>query len=161
MSQQAPKKTPFTEDPTQKELTSYTTFSRSPYTSKFCDHYREDNLVYVVEFESSEDKRVRKTNQVHVVPEDTEDGESLIERKDLYTFCQNVLDKDNQNLRGYWEIEVADAPSRGKSSPLPVFQFGTLGLEIHPAAKGTIRSVHRIRIAQFSQRLTVTNPGVC
>lgn len=159
MNQKAPKKTPFTEDPTQKELTSYATFLSSPYTSKFCDHYREDNLVYVVEDESSEDKAVRKINHVHVVPEDLEEGEGSIERKDLYAFCQNVLGKDKQNLRGYWEIEVTDAP-RGTTPPLPVFQFGTLGLEIHPAAKGIIRSVSSNR-GQFSQLLTVANTGVC
>lgn len=140
MNQQDPKKIPFTEDPTQKELTTYTTFTKSPYTSKFCDHFREGGSVYRVEDEISEDKAVRKANKIHVVKEDVKEGEGLIERKDLYTVCHNVLGERGQNLRGYWEIEVEDN-DMATSAPCPVFQFGTLGLEIHPEKKGIIRSV--------------------
>lgn len=144
MNQHDPKKIPFTEDPTQKELTVYTTFTKSPYTSKLCDHFRKDDSVYLVEDETSQDKKVREVNKIHAVEEDAEEDEGLIERKDLYTFCQNVL----KNMRGYWAVEVDDTDTSTISPPLPVFQFGTLGLEIHPASKGIIKSVQRV--AQFS-----------
>lgn len=156
MNQQDPKKIPFTEDPTQKELTAYATFTESSYTPLFCDHFREDELVYMVEDETSNDKEVQRANKIHVVEEDAEEGEGLIERKDLYTICHSVLGRDDQNLRGYWAIEVGDTHVTART-PLPVFQFGTLGLEIHPKKKGIIRSVQRI--APFSQlwsRLTLT-----
>ncbi|KAG6366422.1 hypothetical protein INS49_000599 [Diaporthe citri] len=119
MNQQDLKNVPFTEDPTQKELTAYATFTESSYTSKFCDHFRKNESVYVVEDETSKDKEVQRANKIHVVEEDAEEGEGPIERKDLYTVCHSVLGKDGQNLR--------------------VFQFGTLGLEIHPERKGIIR----------------------
>lgn len=154
MNQQDPKKIPFTEDPTQKELTSYATFMKSPYTSKFCDHFKKDDSAYRVEDETSEDKTVRKANKIHVVKEDVKEGEGLIERKDLYTVYHNVLGKEGQNLRGYWAIEVEDTDMAASLS-WPVFQFGTLGLEIHPKEKGIIRSVQRI--THFSQLLAAAN----
>ncbi|KAI7788493.1 hypothetical protein LA080_010826 [Diaporthe eres] len=138
MNQQDPKKIPFTEDPTQKQLTAYATFTESSYTSKFCDHFRKDESVYMVEDETSKDKEVQKANKIHVVEEDAEEGEGLIERKDLYTICHSVLGRDGQNRRGYWAVEVEDAHMAART-PLPVFQFGTLGLEIHPEKKGIIR----------------------
>lgn len=146
MNQQDPKKIPFIEDPA-KELTSYATFTKSPYTSKFCDHFREDESVYKVEDEISKDKAVRIAKKIHVVKEDVQEGEGLIERKDLYTVCHNILGENGQNLRGYWEIEIEDT-DQGTSLPWPVFQFGTLGLEIHPEEKGIIKSVQRF--PQFS-----------
>lgn len=158
MNQQDPKKIPFTEDPAQKELTAYATFTESSYTSKLCDHFRKDESVYMVEDETSKDKEVQRANKIHVVEEDAEEGEGLIERKDLYTICHSVLGNDGQNLRGYWAIEVEDTHMAARNA-LPVFQFGTLGLEIHPEKKGVIRSVQPI--AQLSHLLVAANLDGC
>lgn len=154
MNQQDPNNIPFTEDPTQKVLTSFVAFTKSSYTSKFCDHLRKDESVYEVEDETSKDKEAQRANKIHVVEEDAEEGEGLIERKDLYTVCHRILGNAGQNLRGFWTIEVEDAHMTTRS-PLPVFQFGTLGLEIHPQKKGIIRSVQRI--AHFSHLLAAAN----
>lgn len=155
MNQQDPN-IPFNEDPTQKELTAYTTFTKLPETRKFCDHFREDESVYKVEDEISENKAVRKANKIHVVKEDVKEGEGLIERKDLYTVCHNVLGENGQNLRGYWEIEVKYG-DMATSFRYPVFQFGPLGLEVRPKEKGIIRSVQRIiHFSQLLARLTLT-----
>lgn len=160
MNQQDPKEIPFTEDPTQKELTSFATFTKSSYTSKFCDHViDEEGSVYRVEDEKSEDPEVQKANKLLVVEEKRGQGEGLIERKDLYTFCRGFLENEGKNfLRGYWAVGTEDT-SAETTSPLPVLQFGTLGLEIHPEKKGIIKSVQRI--PQFSQLLAVADLEVC
>lgn len=155
MSQLSLKDIPFTEDPTQKELKSYATFFKSSYTSKFCDHFGEDEYVFKVQEKDSKDEAVQKANKVRVRKEDAEEGEGLIERKDLYTFRENFLRKDGaQNVRGYWEVKAGDTDTT-TIPPSPVFQFGTLGLEIHSAKQGTIKSVQRP--APCSQFLVLAN----
>lgn len=160
MNQQNPKTIPFTEDPTQKELTSFATFTKSSYTSKSCDHLRIDGKTfYSVEDEKSKDKKVQKANKLVVKENDKEEGEGLIERKDLYTLCHDFLEKEGKNcLRGYWTVETEDT-SADTSPPLPIFQFGTLGLKIHSREKGIIKSVQRM--PQFNQLLAAANLQVC
>lgn len=150
---------PFTEDPTQKELTSFATFTKSSYTSKCCDHLRiDEKTFYSVEDEKSKDKKVQKANKVLVVKEDKEEGEGLIERKDLYTLCHDFLEKEGKNcLRGCWTVKKEDTSTT--TPPLPVFQFGALGLEIHSREKGIIKSVQRM--PQLNQLLAAANLEVC
>ncbi|KAI3402102.1 hypothetical protein diail_31 [Diaporthe ilicicola] len=142
MDQQASKAIPFTEDPTEHVLTEYMDYTEVAYPPMFCDHQK-------------------KGDKIHLVAEATEEGEGVIERKDVYVFVHNFLKRKN-GLSGYWTIEGAnslhkedadtlqeedkDNPSGKKAGisqsngpSLPVFQFGTLGLEIYPRDKDTIK----------------------
>lgn len=154
-----PKKVPFTEDPSQQVLTEYSNFFESPDATRLCDHYRKNGPVYLMEDESVIDE---ECFNIHLAPEETQRGEGKIEREDVEAFLHNVLKKDGQHLGGYWEVVGADNGTDGsehQGSPLPVFQFGTLGLEIFPYEHGIIRSVQRI--AHFSQAFTFTYYDMC
>lgn len=186
MNQPTPNIVPFTEDPTKEYLTEYAKFIKSAYTPMFCEHKVTDSKMHV-----AGDGVNTKGNRISLTSEKKEEGEGSIYQKDMYTFCQNHLGKEDDlgnesqhrreespsrreespnhreedpnrrkessNRRGYWLIEVADHPQE-TTLPLPVFQFGTLGLEVYPADKGVIESVHRA--AKLSHPLTVANFGL-
>lgn len=140
MNRQTPKVDPFTEDPAEQRLTEYADFIETAYTPMFCEHKVTDNKMHV-----AGEGINTKGNMIRLTPEEKEEGEGSIYQKDLYTLCQNHLGKESQNVsedgknrRGYWMIEVV-GPLQDASPPLPVFQFGTLCLEVYPADKGVIK----------------------
>ncbi|KAK2613712.1 hypothetical protein N8I77_000604 [Diaporthe amygdali] len=155
MNQQAPKKVPFTEDPTEHVLTQYANFTRAAYSPSLCEQRGQGVNIYLKPDEA------KKGNNIHLVTEAAEKGEGLIERKDVYAFIHKVLKKQEQDLRGYWAIKAKHSPQDNKADTLlgedagsskdkeadesldkglslPVFQYGTLGLEVYPCDEGII-----------------------
>jgi hypothetical protein len=166
MNPTPPNVVPFTEDPTKQQTTDYAEFTETAYTSMFCEHKVTERKMHV-----TGDGVNTKGNTVRLTCEKADEGEGPIYQKDLYTFCYHHLGKERpdhktgsvdrredsgdyrekaeSNRRGYWLIEVADHPKE-TTLPLPVFQFGTLGLEVYPADKGVIKSVHVHLTTQLS-----------
>lgn len=145
MDHQVSKEIPFTADATNLVLIEYRNYVEAAYHPILCEHQEEG-----------------KSGNFQLVTEPTEKGEGKIERKTVYKFIQDQLEE--KHLRGYWTIErpniaqeeKADSVQDGDEDDtqdaicsIPVFQYGTLGLEVYPRGNDTIKLVQQT--APFSQ----------
>ncbi|KAL1864205.1 hypothetical protein Daus18300_007802 [Diaporthe australafricana] len=135
MEHQVSKEIPFTADATILDLIQYVSHVEVAYSPLFCEHQKE-----------------RKSGNIQLVTEPTEEGEGKIDRIDVYKSIQYELKE--KYLSQYWTIEGAASPQEEKADSaqdgdaddtqntirgIPVFQYGTLGLEVYPRDNDTIK----------------------
>lgn len=169
MSPQPPNMAPFTEDPTEERLTEYVKFIKSSITPSICEHKMVDGKMRLIGGEVdliwvNAEKKEKDEGSIYQKDlftfsyhhlgkekpepapeqgqkkEDTNHGEDENRQEEQPRNGQGGPEdpKKQWNRSGYWEIEVADSPLK-TIPPIPVFQFATFCLEVHPYQGGVIK----------------------